>query len=134
VSETIPLVVLTPVLQGVRKQKNKVTTLLGVTDSYGVSYATYGMSYATPEGWQPEIGALEWRPGDQHKWVLELPWLLLVPDFECWWLWFKMFGDIFVSLVQQQLFEELLMVINKNLLGWFAGIPQLRWQISTENN
>ncbi len=47
-SETIPLVVLTPVLRGVRKQKNKVTTLLGVTDSYGVSYATYGVSYATP--------------------------------------------------------------------------------------
>ena len=46
-SETIPLVVLTPVLRGVRKQKNKVTTLLGVTDSYGVSYATYGVSYAT---------------------------------------------------------------------------------------
>ncbi len=39
-SETIPLVFLTPVLRGVRKQKNKVTTLLGVTDSYGVSYAT----------------------------------------------------------------------------------------------
>ena len=46
-SETIPLVVLTPVLRGVRKQKHKITTLLGVTDSYGVSYATYGVSYAT---------------------------------------------------------------------------------------
>ena len=46
-SETIPLVVLTPVLRGVRKPKNKVTTLLGVTDSYGVSYPTYGVSYTT---------------------------------------------------------------------------------------